>query len=73
MHYPEFAPVFVGKVPVWIREFRLLEGLFALAATTAAFLTIARAITDRSTEKVDRLGFLLFVVLFVLMISLYLL
>lgn len=73
LHFPEFAPVFVGKVPVWIREFRLLEGIFALAATTAAFLAIARAISDRSIKKVDRVGFLLFAILLVLMMSLYLL
>jgi hypothetical protein len=72
LHFPEFAPVFVGKVPVWIREFRLLEGIFALAAITAAFLTTAKAITDRSIKKVDKVGFLLFVILFILLISLYL-
>jgi len=71
--FPEFAPVFVGKVPVWIREFRLLEGIFALAAIAAAFLTIARAISDRSIKKVDRVGFLLFVILFMVMLYFYLL
>jgi hypothetical protein len=73
LHFPEFARVFVGNVPAWAREFRLLEGIFALAAIAAAFLTAARAINNRSIRQVDWVGALLFLILFVLMISLYLL
>jgi hypothetical protein len=69
--FPELAPVYAGHRQIWVSLFLLLEAICIFTAIAVAFATIASAITARSIKNVDRVGFMLFVILMVVLISLY--
>jgi hypothetical protein len=66
-----FRAGYSGPEPTWAKVFLLVEAVWVILAACLAISAAAKAILDRSVGDKDRVGFGLFVFLFVIYLIAY--
>ena len=69
--FPEVSPHYGDSRPLWVRFLRVAEYVLLMTAVIVGLSIVIKAVSVRSTKGVDRLGFVLLVILWLEVLWLY--